>query len=551
MKFTYENTGSCTYLVYELAPEDVIDEVSLGMMRNNEIEGLAPALFTQRDERRFLKYRVSSMMTPEQLFSGAASRKQVIGALKGAARAFLSAEEYMIDASGLVLDPRYLFADARVEKTAMICLPLKGLPPVTSREMIGFFREIVFSPRYDRGEDTSYVTELMNMLNARERFSPEGFYELLRRLERETRSRAASPVKSERDPEVWRDAAKPGSRQAQGESQAESSERLMERGAREFGAPGIAVPALGIAAPPLAQAAPSPTQVPPSPTQAPPPPAKTASPTAKPAAKPPKTPARGTAKPKGASASREKPEEITLFWLLSHYSKENLEKYKAHRSSAESGTGEKRPKKARAEKSGSSKEKKPKRKYSRGTRASVTDAMGAAETPESAREPAPGREAYSAASPSSAFDGLAFPEESVRAESIEEGSVVISAGRGGLRHDAGGAVFAGTVLLAEKPAIGNAELFRRRTGETVGVTGPVFRIGTDPGSAEYCVAENAAISRSHAAILERDGEFYLSDLRSTNGSYANGRRLEAGEEAYLGEYSEIRLADEAFTFRKR
>ena len=42
--FSYENQSTITYLVYSMAKEDAVDSMSLGMLTNNKIAGLAPAI---------------------------------------------------------------------------------------------------------------------------------------------------------------------------------------------------------------------------------------------------------------------------------------------------------------------------------------------------------------------------------------------------------------------------------------------------------------------------------------------------------------------------
>ena len=56
--FKYENQGTNTYLVYTISPEDSLDTMSMGMLANNRIPGLAPAMFTQMDTSKFIKYNV-------------------------------------------------------------------------------------------------------------------------------------------------------------------------------------------------------------------------------------------------------------------------------------------------------------------------------------------------------------------------------------------------------------------------------------------------------------------------------------------------------------
>ena len=59
MEFSFETNGSNTFLVYKIRPEDRLDTMTLGMITNNRILGLAPALYTQMNTERFLKYNVT------------------------------------------------------------------------------------------------------------------------------------------------------------------------------------------------------------------------------------------------------------------------------------------------------------------------------------------------------------------------------------------------------------------------------------------------------------------------------------------------------------
>ena len=76
MKFSYENQGATTYLVYEVNESDEIDSLSLGMLTNNKIQGLAQTLFTQMDETRYIKYNVSSKISVRQFFNGPVNKKK-------------------------------------------------------------------------------------------------------------------------------------------------------------------------------------------------------------------------------------------------------------------------------------------------------------------------------------------------------------------------------------------------------------------------------------------------------------------------------------------
>ena len=56
MEFKFENQGVNTYLTYEIEEDVRIDSMSMGMITNNKISGLASAIFTQMDAQKFIKY---------------------------------------------------------------------------------------------------------------------------------------------------------------------------------------------------------------------------------------------------------------------------------------------------------------------------------------------------------------------------------------------------------------------------------------------------------------------------------------------------------------
>ena len=76
----------------------------------------------------------------------------------------------------------------------------------------------------------------------------------------------------------------------------------------------------------------------------------------------------------------------------------------------------------------------------------------------------------------------------------------------------------------------------------------MFLIGKDRQRADLHMEGNDAVSRIHAGIVCKDGQYYLIDRNSTNGTWLNGRRLEAGEEAQLEPGDRITLADEELDF---
>lgn len=81
--FTYENQGNSSYLVYTLAEEEMTDSMSLGMITNNKIPGLASAMFMQMNSVRYMKYNISSKIPVSRFFFGPGQQKKTAGGIFG------------------------------------------------------------------------------------------------------------------------------------------------------------------------------------------------------------------------------------------------------------------------------------------------------------------------------------------------------------------------------------------------------------------------------------------------------------------------------------
>lgn len=91
-------------------------------------------------------------------------------------------------------------------------------------------------------------------------------------------------------------------------------------------------------------------------------------------------------------------------------------------------------------------------------------------------------------------------------------------------------------------------LFRMKNNERIMLNKPVFRIGKERSYVDYFVSDNAAVSRSHANIVEQNGKFYVVDTNSTNHTYVNGRMIQSNTEVLLSHGDRVRLANEEFEF---
>ncbi len=90
---------------------------------------------------------------------------------------------------------------------------------------------------------------------------------------------------------------------------------------------------------------------------------------------------------------------------------------------------------------------------------------------------------------------------------------------------------------------GQAALVIRQGGNRVGESFPLhadrMTVGRRPDADVFL--DDVTVSRDHALVVKRGGEFYLDDLGSLNGTYVNRHRIEShrladGDELQIGKY---------------
>lgn len=162
-----------------------------------------------------------------------------------------------------------------------------------------------------------------------------------------------------------------------------------------------------------------------------------------------------------------------------------------------------------------------------------------------------GNEAASLNNPSEATGLLKNQEEAEASPNDqEEGTgLLYNQGEGtGLLYEQSPYWSQGYAGNSNAPAVHFASLKRVSTNETVYVNKPVFRIGKEKSYVDYFVADNNAVSRSHADIINRNGQYFIYDHNSQNHTYVNGKMIPIYSETAIADGDELRLANETFIF---
>ncbi len=556
MKFSYETQGAITYLVCELEANEQIDNLTLGMLTNNHIPGLAPVLYTEMNGQQFLKYNISAKVSSEQFFSGNMNKQRTLTAFNNILEAICSVDEYMIDPNCFSILPEHVFLNVSNCEVALVCVPVVTDKDITP-EIANFFKKIMFSTQFDQNEDAGYITQLITYINSNTGFSAYGLKDLVDKIQSgaivpqspATQQPAVQtppvqnvqpkPAISPFDSTISIDDM-PAMMAAKQASQVAPQAPQQNANANVQAPPVVQQPVQPQVQPPKPPITPvnkpvnipAPVLTPPMPTKPPVVPKPVAIPKPSVMPKPPVQNGPGFAipgqpagnapkfqtPPAAPANSAQQPaaqgeKKMSFFGLMANYSKENAALYKKQKEEA------KQAKAASAAK----------------------PIQNPVQPPVPAGAPRPVNAPQVGNPPAQQFTPpqpqYRPPVQPVPVQNSFNETTVLSPSM-----MAGGET---TVLGAATP---NPHLTRIKTGENISINKPVFRIGKEKSYVDYFIADNTAISRSHANIHTNNGEYFIEDTNSTNHTYINGALINSNVKTKIKSGDKIRLANEDFTF---
>lgn len=499
--FTYETNDSTTYLVYQVKPDEEMDTMTLGMLTNNKIIGLAPAIFTQMDSQKFIKYNVSAKISVKQFFEGQVNKKRLVGVFTGIVNAILSAEDYMIDINSIILDLDCIFSDVSSCETMLICLPINRQEK--SNDLLSFFKDIMFSTQFDQTENCDYVAKIINYLNSTSIFSVPDFKKVLDNISSNT---TVSKKSIQSDTGLI----------SRANSQTVSTTKQSVQ-------PQANVPKMPINQPPVTQPVQQRNVVVPNIGNA--------------DQVPKATPQKTYIPPVQPEVSDS--EKISFMYLMQHYNKENAAKYKAQKAAKKANNDKKAQKHIKEN-------KQPPRTYA------------VPGVPTNVGFDVPGRQSSQGFATTNQ-QKTQFQKQPVAQppKTQNQPSYVPTDPPQGHAANFGETTVLGNGKIGETTVLGvstqenqiTPHLIRTKNNERINLNKPVFRIGKERSYVDYFVSDNTAVSRSHANIITRDDKYFIVDTNSTNHTYVNGGMIQSNVETPLSHGTKIRLANEDFEFR--
>lgn len=161
---------------YQLKNGDRIDNLTLGMLMNNRIEGVIPVSPVQEENEQSFRYDITGMVSLKEYLGEYVKRDSILKAFYEIAVSIRESTEYMINWTSFLLDKKKIYVNQRTGKVGLICLPI--LSVVNDGNTCNFFKNILFSAQFDLDENGDYVGKLITFLNPRTYTLEKFIYEL-------------------------------------------------------------------------------------------------------------------------------------------------------------------------------------------------------------------------------------------------------------------------------------------------------------------------------------------------------------------------------------
>lgn len=546
--FTTETQGLDTFLVHEISEETQLDTAGLGMLLNNRVSGLCPVSSIEIDNRKTIRYQVSSQIPLQQFFMDKVDKKRFLTVLNNILTAIDNMEDFMLDPGMLLLDRQYIFVNVGTLQTDLIYYPV--LSDRHEFRLDNFIKSMIMNTEFDPNEQDNYVTMLISYLNCGEKLTIAEIKQYISLLLSSTNHKPQQQTTA-----------------------AYASQQPFMNGAVQH-------PAMNMGAQPYM-------------TQTPQQSGSMQQPMAAPVASAPVN--GGFAVPNAAmtsqqpAASQQPAKKKSLLEMLGlSSSKSKKDKPKKEKTSK----ADKKSKKDIVTPSGMVIPNMDNTKSS--TLPHPPRPAGVPSLPQQNQvlqqpvnnvvppatqqpvitnvppvqlskppiitniPPMPSQPVMNNVSQQPIITNIPpvqpqpvnnhTPQQPLQFEqdytsTANFGETVV------LGTDTAGET---TVLNAGYNTVQkqmNPYLIRKKTGERVEINKNVFRIGKEKNYVDYCISDNSAVSRSHADIIKKDNEFYIVDNNSLNHTFLNSKQIPSSQMQKLSDYMIIQLADEIFEFR--
>ena len=176
--FKCNETEKYIELIYNVDENEKIDNVSIGMMRNNDIKGLLPIDIIMHDSMTEFKYKTEKLKNLDEYLSEELTKEDLLDVFENICKAVMGIEEYMLGEAQLILESRYIFIDNGNIK--MILLPLYNRR--NNLSIYEFFKNLLLYMMVKNNKAANFAADISRQLSDEESFSCNKFLQLISQI---------------------------------------------------------------------------------------------------------------------------------------------------------------------------------------------------------------------------------------------------------------------------------------------------------------------------------------------------------------------------------
>lgn len=176
--FKSNETEKYIELIYNVDENEKIDNVSIGIMRNNDIKGLLPIDIIMHDSMTEFKYKTEKLKNLDEYLSEELTKEDLLNVFENICKVVTDIEEYMLGEAQLILENKYIFTDNGNIK--MILLPLYNRR--NNLSIHEFFKNLLLYMMVKNNKAANFAADISRQLSDEESFSCNKFLQLISQI---------------------------------------------------------------------------------------------------------------------------------------------------------------------------------------------------------------------------------------------------------------------------------------------------------------------------------------------------------------------------------
>ena len=165
-------------LIYNVAENEKIDNVSIGMMRNNDIKNLIPIDIVMHDSMTEFKYKTATVKNLNEYLSEELTKEELLDIFGNICKAVMDIEEYMLSESQIILENEYIFVDNETIK--MVLLPIYDRR--NSISIPAFFKNLLLDMMVKNDKAAYFAADISKQISEQDSLSYDKFLQLISEL---------------------------------------------------------------------------------------------------------------------------------------------------------------------------------------------------------------------------------------------------------------------------------------------------------------------------------------------------------------------------------